>query len=589
MENVGNAALNFPIPSTGNNPSIAANFTLNDNGASACTVLSAGSSEPGTLAAGASCQLPISFAPTAAGALSGSLVLTDNNLNAAAPGYATQSIALSGTGTQATPTITWATPAAITYGTALSGTQLNASSTVAGSFAYSPAAGTVLGAGQQTLTVTFAPTDTTDYTAASATVTLTVNQAAPTITWATPAAIIYGTALSATQLNASSTVAGSFAYSPATGTVLGAGAQTLTATFTPTETEDYTTATANVTLTVNQATPTITWATLAAITDGTALSATQLDASTTVAGSFSYSPSAGTVLGIGPHTLTATFTPADTTNYTTATATVTLTVIPATPALTLGASPNPAFLSNPVTFTATLSYSATAPTGTVAFFDGTTQIGSGVVTAGVATSTTSALTTGTHSITAVYSGDSNYTPAAIGTLSENIEDFTLTLLGGSGAGTANVPLGGQATYPLVITPVGGSKLPGAVSLSITGLPSGMTAVFSPSTVAANSAASNVTLVVMPPGQSAAQSQHRPLGGSALPVALGLFLLPFAGILRKTAYRWRSLAVLALAGAALAAGLAGCQQSTYTPQSFSLAVTAASGPLSHSIPLKLIVQ
>jgi hypothetical protein len=225
----------------------------------------------------------------------------------------------------------------------------------------------------------------------------------------------------------------------------------------------------------------------------------------------------------------------------------------------------------------------------VAFFDGTTQIGSGVVTAGVATSTTSALTTGTHSITAVYSGDSNYTPAAIGTLSENIEDFTLTLLGGSGAGTANVPLGGQATYPLVITPVGGSKLPGAVSLSITGLPSGMTAVFSPSTVAANSAAANVTLVVMPPGKSAAQSQHRPLGGSALPVALGLFLLPFAGILRKTAYRWRSLAVLALAGAALAAGLAGCQQSTYTPQSFSLAVTAASGPLSHSIPLKLIVQ
>ena len=334
MENVGNAALNFPIPSTGNNPSIAANFTLNDNGASACTVLSAGSSEPGTLAAGASCQLPISFAPTAAGALSGSLVLTDNNLNAAAPGYATQSIALSGTGTQATPTITWATPAAITYGTALSGTQLNASSTVAGSFAYSPAAGTVLGAGQQTLTVTFAPTDTTDYTAASATVTLTVNQAAPTITWATPAAIIYGTALSGTQLNASSTVAGSFAYSPATGTVLGAGAQTLTVTFAPTDTVDYTTATASVTLTVNLATPTIAWATPAAIIYGTALSATQLNASSTVAGSFAYSPATGTVLGAGAQTLTATFTPTDTVDYTTATANVTLTVNQATPTIT---------------------------------------------------------------------------------------------------------------------------------------------------------------------------------------------------------------------------------------------------------------
>jgi hypothetical protein len=336
VENVGNAALNFPIPSTGNNPNITANFTLNSSGSSACPLVNAGSSTAGTLAAGASCQLPISFTPTTAGALSGSLVLTDNNLNAAVPGYATQSIALSGTGTQATPTITWATPAAITYGTALSGTQLNASSTVAGSFAYSPAAGTVLGAGQQPLTVTFTPTDTVDYTTATASVTLTVNQATPPITWATPAAITYGTPLSGTQLNASSTVAGSFTYSPAAGTVLGAGAQTLTATFTPTDTTDYTTATATVTLTVNRATPTVTWATPAAITYGTPLSGTQLNASSTVAGSFTYSPAAGTVLGAGAQTLTATFTPTDTTDYTTATSTVTLTVNRATPTDDMG-------------------------------------------------------------------------------------------------------------------------------------------------------------------------------------------------------------------------------------------------------------
>ena len=44
-----------------------------------------------------------------------------------------------------------------------------------GTFAYTPAAGTVLTAGTQTLTVTFTPTDTTDYTTASKSVTLTVN------------------------------------------------------------------------------------------------------------------------------------------------------------------------------------------------------------------------------------------------------------------------------------------------------------------------------------------------------------------------------------------------------------------------------
>ena len=41
----------------------------------------------------------------------------------------------------------------------------------------------------------------------------------PTITWASPASIVYGTALSAAQLDATANVAGTFAYSPAAGTV----------------------------------------------------------------------------------------------------------------------------------------------------------------------------------------------------------------------------------------------------------------------------------------------------------------------------------------------------------------------------------
>ena len=336
VENIGNAALTFPIPSTGNNPAIATNFTLNSNGASACPVLGAGSSTAGTLAPEASCQLSISFAPTAAGALTGSLVLTDNNLNAAAPAYTSQTIALSGTATQGTPTITWATPAAITYGTPLSATQLNATSTIAGTFTYSPAAGTILGAGQQTLTTTFTPTDSTDYTTATATVMLTVNQATPTINWATPAAITYGAALSANQLNATSTIAGTFTYSPAGGTVLNAGTQTLTVSFTPTDLTDYAPATASVGLVVNKAALTITWTTPAAISYGTALSATQLDATSTAAGTFVYSPAPGTVLAVGKQTLSVTFTPTNAADFTpsTAKASVTLLVNKATPAIT---------------------------------------------------------------------------------------------------------------------------------------------------------------------------------------------------------------------------------------------------------------
>ena len=326
VENVGNAALTFPIPSAGNNPNMIGNFSLDSSVTAACPLLSSTSSANGSLPAGASCQLPISFTSTAAGTLSGALVLTDTNLNAAAPGYTSQSITLSGTGVQATPTITWAAPTAITYGTPLSTTQLNASSTVTGTFTYSPAAGTVLTAGTHTLTATFTPTDTTDYTTATATVTFTVNQATPSLTWPTPTPITYGTSLSATQLNATSTVAGFFTYSPAIGTLLTAGAQTLTATFIPTDTTDYKTSTASVTITVNKATPTIAWAAPAAITYGTPLTASQLNATSTVAGTFNYSPAAGSILNAGTQSLSVTFTPTDTTDYTTAVRSVSLTV-----------------------------------------------------------------------------------------------------------------------------------------------------------------------------------------------------------------------------------------------------------------------
>jgi sugar lactone lactonase YvrE len=155
------------------------------------------------------------------------------------------------------PTIAWAAPAPITYGTALSAAQLNATSSVAGTFAYGPALGTVLGAGAQTLSVTFTPADTNDYSIATAAVQLTVNQAMPAITWATSVAIPYGTPLTSAQLNASANVPGTFTYTPTAGTVLPPGNNTLSVVFTPADTTDYTSATDNVTIVVDQPVPSI--------------------------------------------------------------------------------------------------------------------------------------------------------------------------------------------------------------------------------------------------------------------------------------------------------------------------------------------
>jgi hypothetical protein len=72
----------------------------------------------------------------------------------------------------------------------------------------------------------------------------------PIVTWTTPAAITNPTPLSATQLNATANVPGTFTYVPATGAVLAAGTQTLMVTFTPTDTTTYSTAEGTVTLTV---------------------------------------------------------------------------------------------------------------------------------------------------------------------------------------------------------------------------------------------------------------------------------------------------------------------------------------------------
>ncbi len=166
-----------------------------------------------------------------------------------------------------------------------------------------------------TYTVTIRATDNCGLNT-DASFTLGIARVTPVITWGNPADIVYGTALSATQLNAVAGVTGSFSYSPASGTVLNAGnGQTLSVTFNPTDNVNYTAATKTVTINVLKATPVITWNPPTTLSAGTTLSTAQLNATANVPGTFSYTPPAGTVLMVGPLTLTANFTPTDTANY----------------------------------------------------------------------------------------------------------------------------------------------------------------------------------------------------------------------------------------------------------------------------------
>jgi Flp pilus assembly CpaE family ATPase/2-keto-3-deoxy-6-phosphogluconate aldolase len=161
-----------------------------------------------------------------------------------------------------------------------------------------------------------------------------VERETPVIAWSTPAPIAYGTALSTKQLRAMASVPGYFTYTPSVGEVLPAGVHTLTVDFTPADEAGYMAAEATVLLTVTKAEPRVTWPTPAPVVYGTPLGAAQLNATASVPGRFVYTPTAGEVLSVGIQTLTATFTPAESTDYASAEAKVQFTVTKATPSLT---------------------------------------------------------------------------------------------------------------------------------------------------------------------------------------------------------------------------------------------------------------
>jgi len=245
-----------------------------------------------------------------------------------------------------------------------------------------------------------------------------VNMATPVIQWPSPKPIVYGTALSSAELDATSVTAGSFSYVPALGTLLSAGSRALSVTFTPSDTTDYTTANATVLLQVNQVMPTISWAAPAPISYGTPLNGTQLNASSNgVAGTFFYTPSAGTVVPAGAEILSATFLPSDNTNYGSPTDKVSLVVNKTSPTMTVSSSGTPSYYGSAVTLTATVS---SGPTGAVTFYDGVTSIGTATLQGTTAAFITSTLSVGVHSITASWPGNSNFNAVTSSLITQTI-------------------------------------------------------------------------------------------------------------------------------------------------------------------------
>jgi Big-like domain-containing protein/galactose oxidase-like protein len=201
------------------------------------------------------------------------------------------------------------------------------------------------------------------------------------------------------------------------------------------------------------------------------------------------------LLSAGAYKIVATYNGSS--NYSSSSVLVSLSISRATPVIALSSSLNPSNTGVPVVFTAKLSYSTGTPSGTVVFKDGATSLGSVPAANGVAALSVPNLAAGTHVITAAYSGDTNFNAVTSVPLSQVVNRSTPQITLTPSLTTSNY---GQ---PVVFT--------AAVS-SPTGKPSGSVSFFDANTllgtkplVSGTAAVTVSTLIVGPHSIKAAYS------------------------------------------------------------------------------------
>jgi len=614
------------------------------------------------LSVDATCIFGIEFAPQTPGPQSGKIVMTDNAFYGAP---ATQTILTSGTGTGGVvmPTVTTAAISAITQTTAVGGGNVTADggatvtgrgacwSTSANPTTAGSCASSGTGTGSFTASITGLTANTLYHVRAYAMNSVgtaygsdltftTLSAATPTINWTPTTPMTYGTALGSANLAATATYSstnisadGTFAYtigsvsgSTATAsTILPGGSDTLCVQWTPSSsyTSQYASASECLPITVNAASTTISWTPASPIISSAALGSGQFNASVSAGptnvveyGNFVYYvgsvggtvANSSTVLPVGNDQLCVQWTPSSfyTADYSSSQACATISVINTQPtATTLAANSNLVFLSNSVTFTAmvTPTTGSIVPTGTVTFYDGSTVIGTGTLSASgsgasvIAKLTTTSLATGSHAITASYPGDSNNQASNANTLTELVEDFSVTA---NSPTTATTEPGLAASFTFTVSPVSpATTFPASIALTATGLPKGATYTLSPATIASGAGSTTITLTVITPITTL--SRNLPPPGSTPHkwplMAVALLLLPFAGRFRRAGRRlgrMLSLLLLAAAGLTAAAAMSGCGgfSSGYfgqAPATSTITVTGTSGSLNHSANVSLTVE
>ena len=280
---------------------------------------------------------------------------------------------------------------------------------------------------------------------------------------------------------------------------------------------------------------------------------------------------------------------------------VTETISTVTTTTTVVVTPTPPVAGQPITFTVTIAPPPTGSSlGTVNIFDGTTLLGTANVnSSGVATFTTSALTAGSHSITAVFSGN-----ASSGASTSAVIPITVNAAASFSVTAPQTPFvlaqGGSVSIPIMVPPVGG-PFNSAVTMSATGLPPGATASFAPAVVTPGTTGATTVLTIQlataagsaPPVARMPRAPQGPFPAiPAAGLALTLVTLGFVITYRRSRALRMAFAMAAFAGAVIL--FAGCNGGfsgghSTPPGNFTVTVTGTSGAQHVSTTVTLAVQ
>jgi len=180
-------------------------------------------------------------------------------------------------------------------------------------------------------------------------------------------------------------------------------------------------------------------------------------------------------LPVGINTITASY--SGDAVFTPSTASVDQVVGQGSTSTSVASSLNPSVGGNNVTFTATVSAIGGfgSPTGTVEFFDGATSLAVQPLAGNTASFSTTGLSVGSHSITAVYSGDAGFTGSTSPVLTQVVNTplrATTTVVTSNRVPSAN--FGQTVTFTATVRPATGTGIPtGTVQFNIDGVDVGL--------------------------------------------------------------------------------------------------------------------